>query len=112
MTETKKAQSGARASNSLSYPVLQDFDARVFDIREERGQALVGQRVADHGFDHTGRRGHNVSTNQRTLGGVVYGTDGGRKDFGFKTVVVVNLADVRDQVHAIDVDVIKTSNER
>ena len=43
---------------------------------------------------------------------MAYRADGRRENLRFKTVVVVNRADVFDQIHTVDVNIIQPTNER
>ena len=67
--------------------------------------------MVDEGFDDGGRRGHHVGAGEGAELDVVGGADRGGEDFGVEQVVVIDLADLVDQVHAVEVDVVEAADE-
>ena len=62
-------------------------------------------------LDHFWRGGHDIGTDTRSVQHVVHGTDRRGEDFSLEPVVVIDRADVLDQVHTVKVDVIQTPDE-
>ena len=57
-------------------------------------------------LDHLGRRRHHVGADQRAFEHMGDMAHAGDEDFGFKQVIVVNPANVADQVHPVDAIVV------
>ena len=74
---------------------------------------LVGQRVREERLDHTRRDGGDVGADQRGLFDVQHITDRGGQDLRLqRRIVVVDGADLADQVHAVEADVVQPADER
>ncbi|MPL74124.1 hypothetical protein SDC9_19934 [bioreactor metagenome] len=81
-------------------------------VLEELVEPLVGQHVVRHRLDHGGRRGDHVGADLRAFGDVVHVADRGSQDFRLVIVVVIDRADVVDQLDTVEVDVVKPADER
>ena len=68
--------------------------------------------MVGHRLDHIRRRGGHISPDLGAFAHVVGRADRGGKDIRLEPVIVIDLADVGDQVQPIGVDVIQTSDER
>ena len=71
------------------------------------GMRLMCGLMAGQPFDNRRRGGHHIGADQGALGDVVGGADRGGEDLGVKAVIVIDLADVGDQLEPIKVDVIE-----
>lgn len=100
-----------RGDDSRAGWPLQDLLTRLRPVHVELVEALVGQHVARQGLDDGGGGGDDVGSDQGAVLDVVGGADGRGKDLGLEVVVVVDRADVADQVEAIHVDVVQPPDE-
>ena len=70
-------------------------------IRQEFRQSDVCQWMFHQPFDGAERTGHHIGTKLGTLNHVHGAADAGRENFRAKVVVVEDVSDVLDEVHAI-----------
>src|SRR4051812_20792350 len=86
--------------------------SRLLPIGEEGLQATIGQRVLEELADD--RRGgrHDVGADQGGLEDVDRVADGGDQDLGSKVVIVVDLTDLGDDLHAIEAGIVVAADER
>lgn len=63
-------------------------------------------------FDDGWRDGGDIGTGQCGFLDMIGTADGSGQNFGLESVIVVNGADILDQFHAVDVHVIKATDER
>jgi hypothetical protein len=73
--------------------------------------AIVGQRVLEQLPDDLGRRGHHVGADLRRFDDVHRMADAGDQDLRREIVIVVDQADVGDQRHAVEADVVVAADE-
>lgn len=80
-------------------------------VREKRCEALVGQRVLHHLVDDFEGHGRHIGADEGGLDQVHGVADGGGEDFGFQGVVVVDGADLLDDLHAVAAHIVNTTDE-
>jgi len=90
----------------------EDLDLSGFRIRHELRKPFIGEHMVGHGFDHRGRSRGHIGPDFGAVAHVIGAADGGREDIRLVSVIVVNLANIRDQIHPVDVQIIEPSNER
>ena len=90
---------------------LEDRLAGLGPIRHEAGNALVGQHMVEQGLDDGRRRGHHIGADLGAVEHVDRVTDRRDQDFGVERVIVVDQADVFDQLHAVEAIIIMTADE-
>ena len=67
---------------------------------------MIGQLA-----DYIRRHRADISADQRAVFHVIDGPDGGRQNLGLEMIVVIDLANLGDQVHAVEVDIVQTPDE-
>src|SRR5690606_17939431 len=72
-------------------------------VLQELLEPLVGEDMARHGLDDRGRRRDHVGADLGAIDDMVHRPDGGRENLGPEVVVVVDRADVVDQVNPVEV---------
>ena len=77
-------------------PGSEDLDLGRCRVLDELVQTLVGQNVVRHRLDHTRRGSRHIRTDFGAFAHVVGSADRRGKDIGLKTVIVVNLTDIRE----------------
>src|SRR5690606_12043200 len=85
---------------------------QLLPVRQERLESLVRQRVADQLVQHLRRDRGDVRTQQGSFDHVHRVPDRGDQHFRVEVVVVVDLHDLCDQIHAVLADVIEPPDER
>ena len=88
-----------------------DLDAGLFGIRDKGRKTLLGEDVIGHGLDHRGRGGADIRADLRAFGHVVGGPDRSRENLRFVAVIVIDLADIRDQLQPVEVQVVQPADE-
>src|SRR6185295_6751615 len=91
---------------------LQDRLAGLGPIREEGGEALVGQRMIEHLAQHGRRQGRHMSPHLRGFDHMDGVADRGHQHFrGEGRIVGVDLYDVADEIHAVGADIVEPAHE-
>ncbi|KAI1692342.1 hypothetical protein DdX_21300 [Ditylenchus destructor] len=90
----------------MAFSCSADRLAGLRPIGEEAFDPLVGQRVLDELADHCGRRGHHVRAELRRLQNVDGMTHRCDEDLGTEIVIVIDQADIADQFHAVEADIV------
>ena len=67
--------------------------------------------MVHHRLDHSGWGGDHICTDTGTVEDVVHGPDRGCEDLRLEAVIVVDGADIFDQLHAVDIDVVEAADE-
>ena len=80
-------------------------------VREEFGQPDVRQRVFHQALNGAEWAGHHVSPKLGAFDDMHGTAHTGRQDFGAKIVVVEDVADVFNEVHAVRADVVEATDE-
>src|SRR5437763_1541191 len=79
-------------------------------VGDELLEPHVRQRVLHAVLDHLDRAGGHVGPGQGAVQQVVEVADGGREDLGLVAVVVVDLADGADELHAVLAHVVEAAD--
>jgi hypothetical protein len=111
MVRNECAPYGSRGRPRPTGSASDDLLAGLRPVLGELVEALVGEDVAGEGLDHGGGGGDDVGSDQGAVLDVVGAADRGRKDLGLEVVVVIDRADVADQVQPVEVDVVKPPDE-
>src|SRR5712671_5227854 len=81
----------------------------LFPIAQESGDALVCERMIEQQLQDLERHGRNMSAGQGALDHMQRMTQRRRQHLRLVVVVLVDLDDLANHVHAIVADIVKTS---
>ena len=89
-----------------------DRSACGIPVVEESGEPFIGERMAAQLPENLRRQGAAVSSDEHAFDDVHWVAKRCGKDLGVEAIIVVDLPDLADQLHALTGDVVEAAHER